>query len=267
MKIKTFIFLIAMTLISACATSPTGRHQVMLYSSSEMDKLGTSSFEEMKQKEKISSNMAATQFVQCVADEITRNVPKKIHDGTWEVVLFDSPQVNAFALPGGKIGVYTGLLKVTDNQNQLAAVIGHEVGHVIAHHANERLSSGSLVNTGLQVADAMMSSGNVANKNLYMQGLGLGAQYGVLMPYGRAHESEADLIGEDLMAKSGFNPEASIDLWHNMMAQTKGEPPEFLSTHPSHETRIQDLQKHMKKAEALYAASQQKPSCVKPEQI
>lgn len=267
MKKFSLISIISISLMMACATSPTGRHQVMLFSSSEVDKLGAASFEELKQKEKISTNTKAIQFVQCVADEITQNVPNSVHKGTWEVVLFDSPQVNAFALPGGKIGVYTGLLKVTDNQDQLAAVMGHEVAHVIAQHANERISSSSLVNTGLQLADAVMSTNNVQNKGLYMAGLGLGAQYGVLMPYGRAHESEADIIGEDLMAKSGFNPQASIDLWHNMSAATKGQPPEFLSTHPSHETRIEQLTKHLKKAQPLYENSQQKPACVKPEII
>ncbi len=267
MKNLSLIFLVSVLIIGACATSPTGRRQVMLFSPKEVDKLGAASFEELKQKEKISSNTLAIKFVTCVADEITQNVPKSVHDGSWEVVLFDSPQINAFALPGGKIGVYTGLLKVTENQDQLAAVMGHEVGHVIAQHANERLSSSSLVNTGLQVADAVMASGGVQNKNLYMQGLGLGAQYGVLLPYGRAHESEADIIGEDLMAKSGFNPQASIDLWHNMNAATKGQPPEFLSTHPSHETRIEQLTKHLKKAQPLYTNSQQKPACVKPANI
>lgn len=264
---KYFVLMFALVLMSACATSPTGRSQVTLFSASQLDKLGQESFEEMKKTEKISTNTATNQFVQCVADAITPNVSKSIHQGSWEVVVFDSEQVNAFALPGGKIGVYTGLLKVTDNQDQLAAVMGHEVAHVIAQHGNERLSSSSLVQTGLQVADAVLTTKNVENKNLYMAGLGLGAQYGILMPYGRTHESEADIIGQELMAISGFNPEASVALWYNMAKNSQGSPPEFMSTHPSHDTRIKQLKAELNKTLPLYKSSQQKPACKKPDSL
>ena len=265
---KYFLILTVSTLfIYACATSPTGRRQITLFSSSELDKMGEQSFEEMKKNEKISTNKAAVKFVQCVADAITPNVPAGVHDGDWEVVVFDSEQVNAFALPGGKIGVYTGLLKVTENQDQLAAVMGHEVGHVIAQHSNERLSSTTAVQTGLQVADALFSANSVENKNVYMAGLGLGAQYGLLMPYSRLHESEADEIGQELMAKSGFNPKESVTLWHNMSKASSGAPPEFLSTHPSHETRIEQLTEHLEVSKKLYQKSKQKPACEKPEKI
>lgn len=261
---KLFSLIIALVLMSACATSPTGRSQVTLFSSSQLDKLGQESFEEMKKNEKVSTNVEVNQFVQCVANAITPNVSKSIHQGSWEVVVFDSEQINAFALPGGKIGVYTGLLNVTENQDQLAAVMGHEVAHVIAQHGNERLSSSSLVQTGLQVADAVLTTKNVENKNLYMAGLGLGAQFGILMPYGRTHESEADIIGQELMAISGFNPEASVTLWYNMAKHSKGSPPEFMSTHPSHDTRIKQLKAELGKNRPLYQSSQQKPACKKP---
>jgi len=143
MKTKTLLIIVSLFIITACAESPTGRKQVIMLSASELDKMGTKSFEEMKKQEKISQNKEINAYVQCIADNITPHVSKSVHKGTWEVVVFDSPQVNAFALPGGKIGVYTGLLKVADNQDQLAAVMGHEVAHVIAQHGNERLSSGS----------------------------------------------------------------------------------------------------------------------------
>jgi predicted Zn-dependent protease len=200
--------------------------------------------------------------VQCVANAITENVPKSAHDGAWEVVVFDSEQVNAFALPGGKIGVYTGILKVTENQDQLAAIIGHEVGHVIEHHSNERLSSNKLSQTGMAVAGVLMSSQGVENQGAYMAGLGLGLQYGVLMPYGRTHESEADIVGQDLMARSGFNPKASIKLWKNMAKLSKDAPPEFMSTHPSNETRINDLTAHLAQSNKLYKANTA-PRCKK----
>jgi len=266
MKIKSTVFLLLISLfLEACATSPTGRRQLILISAGELDKMGLQSFQEIKKQEKVSGNKKINAFVQCVADSITPNVSKNVHKGSWEVVVFDSPQVNAFALPGGKIGVYTGLLKITENQDQLAAVMGHEVGHVIAQHSNERLSSSTLVQTSLQVADTAMEAGGVENKNLYMAGLGVGAQYVVLMPYGRVHESEADIIGQELMAKSGFNPKASVDLWRNMSKNSKGAPPEFMSTHPSNETRINDLTRHLKKSQTMYQKSIQKPQCIKPE--
>lgn len=261
------IFLISILLVAACSTSPTGRKQLILMPAGELDKMGLQSFQEIKKQEKISTNKEVNAYVQCIADNITPHVSKSVHKGSWEVVVFDSPQVNAFALPGGKIGVYTGLLKVAENQNQLAAVMGHEVGHVIAQHSNERLSSGTLVQTGMQVADTAMAAGGVENKNLYMAGLGLGAQYGVLMPYGRVHESEADIIGQELMAKAGFDPKASVDLWRNMAKNSKGAPLEFLSTHPSNETRIKDLTQHLTTSSPLFLKSTKKPNCVKPATI
>ena len=253
--------------LTACTTSSMGRNQITLFSSSELGKMGAASFEEMKKKEAISQDKATNQFVQCVANAITKNVPKSAHQGEWEVVVFDSDQINAFALPGGKIGVYTGILNVTENQDQLGAIIGHEVGHVIEHHSNERLSSSQLSQTGLSVAAAILQSQEVENQNMWMAGLGLGLQYGVLMPYGRVHESEADIVGQELMARSGFAPEASIKLWQNMekASKSKGQstPPEFMSTHPSNQTRIAKLTEHLAISKNYYQVSN-KPDCVKP---
>ncbi|MFT5758607.1 MAG: putative Zn-dependent protease [Alteromonadaceae bacterium] len=249
--------------LTACSTSSTGRHQVMLFSETELSQMGSSSFDEMKKKEKISTNKLVNSFVQCVANAVTKNVPKSVHDGAWEVVVFDSKQVNAFALPGGKIGVYTGILAVTEDQHQLAAIIGHEVGHVIEHHSNERMSSNQLTQTGLNLAGSLMASQEVENQKVWMAGLGLGLQYGVLMPYGRSHESEADIVGQDLMAKSGFKPEASIELWKNMAKLSKASQPEFMSTHPSNQTRIKQLSAHLAKSKALYKTSNM-PNCNKP---
>jgi len=262
----TSLTLAALVILASCAKSSTGRHQITLFSNSELNKMGASSFEEMKEKEKISTNKSVNNYVQCVAKAITKNVPKSAHDGEWEVVVFDSEQVNAFALPGGKIGVYTGILNVAENQNQLGAIIGHEVGHVIEHHSNERMSSSKLSQTGLAVVDSAMSAGNVENRNLWMSGLGLGLQYGVLMPYGRTHESEADIVGQDLMAKSGFKPAAAISLWQNMAKLSNGAPPEFMSTHPSNKTRIKQLTNHLPKSQAYYQANNA-PNCVKPKNM
>ncbi|QTH62801.1 M48 family metallopeptidase [Psychrosphaera ytuae] len=252
-----------MSVISGCAKSPTGRNQITLFSEEKMATMGAQSFEEMKQQLPISKDKKLTQFVQCVADAITPYVAKDAHNGDWEVVLFDSEQINAFALPGGKIGVYTGILQVTENQHQLAAIMGHEVGHVIANHSNERMSSSSLAQTGLQVINIGLSTQDPQTQSMVMAGLGLGVQYGVLMPYGRSHEKEADIIGQNLMAQAGFNPQAAVKLWRNMAKASAGSPPEFMSTHPSHETRIKKLTENLTKTEPLYKASKQKPNCSK----
>ena len=140
---------IATTLtIASCATSPTGRSQVLLFPESQLSEMGVQAFSSMKENIKISQKPVHNDYVQCIADSVTQHVPRDVFDGKWEVVVFDDPQVNAFALPGGKIGVYTGLLDVAVNQHQVAAVMGHEVGHVIAHHGNERVSQSTLIGIG-----------------------------------------------------------------------------------------------------------------------
>ncbi|OEF27612.1 M48 family metallopeptidase [Vibrio rumoiensis] len=235
--------------LTACSSSPTGRSQVILFSDSEMSQLGAQSFEQLKQTEKVSTNVKINTYVTCVADAITQQVPKQASFDSWEVVVFDSPQVNAFALPGGKIGVYTGLLNVATNQDQLATVLGHEVAHVLANHGNERMSRSQITNTGLQISDvALSTTGYGEYRDLAMGALGLGVQYGITLPYGRTQETEADIMGIDLMAKAGFDPNQSIQLWKNM-AKTSGgnQPPELLSTHPSHGTRINDLTSEIKR--------------------
>ncbi|MFT5576987.1 MAG: putative Zn-dependent protease, partial [Bermanella sp.] len=166
------------------------------------------------------------------------------------------------ALPGQKIGVHTGLLKVAKNQDQLAAVMGHEIGHVMAKHSAERMSMQFVSQSSQQLVGAIIGQG--AGQQAAMAALGLGSQYGLLMPYGRLQESESDNIGVQLMAQAGFNPQASIELWHNMEADSKGQPPEFLSTHPSHETRIGGLRALMPEMEAVYRQARAagfKPAC------
>ncbi|GAB2650374.1 M48 family metallopeptidase [Vibrio panuliri] len=246
--------------LTACSSSPTGRNQLLLFSDSDMSNLGAQSFEQMKQQQKVSTDAKLNRYVQCVASAVTQQVPKQPTFEQWEVVVFDSEQVNAFALPGGKIGVYTGLLNVAKNQDQLATVIGHEIAHVLADHSNERLSQTQLANAGLQITNAALGASEYAQyRNVTMSALGLGVQVGVLLPYGRTQESEADIVGLELMARAGFDPRQSIALWQNMAKASKGQqPPELLSTHPSHGTRIEDLTATMRKLPSYGA---QKPNC------
>ncbi len=254
---KTLFILLLSGLVVACATSPTGKRQLRLFSEAQMTEMGTASYAEMKKKTPPSKEAAPNRRVQCVANALTQMV-----GGQWEVTLFAGDAVNAFALPGGKIGVYAGLLKVATTDDQLAAVIGHEIAHVQAHHSNARASASALTDVGLQIAGTI--SGGGAAGNTMMAALGLGAQVGVLMPFGRSQESEADVLGLNLMARAGFNPRESVTLWQNMDKASKGQPPEFMSTHPSHDTRIKDLNKQMPKALELYSQAQaqgRKPNC------
>lgn len=252
--------LIIMTL-AACANSPTGQNQLKLFPDSEITRMGINSYEEMKTRIPINTDARLNNYVRCVASAITAELPGNT---SWEVTVFEDEAVNAFALPGGKIGVYTGLLSVADGQDQLAAVIGHEVAHVSAEHGNARISAAYASQTGLQVLQALSGGGNTPQKAQLWGLLGLGIQAGVLMPYGRGQESEADIIGLEYMAKAGFAPGASVLLWQNMSRNSGEQPPEFMSTHPSHQTRINDLKAAMPGAQQLFnqaVARGQRPHC------
>ncbi len=238
-KLKKALISSVIITFAGCSSSPTGRYQFTMFSDQEMNSLGEQSFEAMKQEQKISTNAKINAYVQCVTNAILPHAPQQKGFSEWEVVIFESDQVNAFALPGGKIGVYTGLLNVAKNQDQLATVIGHEIAHVLADHSNERVSQSQLANVGLQVTNLALNDNEY--QKAAMAALGLGVQYGILLPYGRTQESEADIIGLELMAKAGFDPYQSIELWKNMARASAGSPPELLSTHPSHDTRISDL--------------------------
>ena len=263
MQLRLLAVLVCLaTLVVACTESPTGRRQLILFSDAEMSQMGIQAFDEMKTKQKVHTGSRKNQYVSCVADAITA-VLQEGYQGAWEVVVFDDDSANAFALPGGKIGVHTGIMTVAGNADQLAAVIGHEVGHVIAKHSAERMSVGTVAQAGTQIAGVALSEN--PNRGAIMQALGLGAQFGVVLPYGRTQESEADRIGVELMARAGFDPNASVELWYNMVAAQSGpQPPEFMSTHPSPQSRIRDLQAIAPKYEPVYrqARSQgRRPNC------
>ncbi|MCP4039020.1 MAG: M48 family metallopeptidase [bacterium] len=250
LRIKALSVALLVVLLASCATSPLGRRQVKLYPSSEMARMGALSFERIKSDAAPSRNAVVVSYVECVAHRIIEAMGgERIED--WEVVVFEDESANAFALPGRKIGVHTGLLAVAENQHQLATVIGHEVGHVIAGHSNERVSQAQLAQAGMIVAQVAGQSSGMTEEQQQLFGLlGLGVQVGILLPYSRVHESEADLIGLDLMARAGFEPAESVALWQNM-GRGGGAPPEILSTHPSHSTRILDLTKRLPRAERL----------------
>jgi len=256
---KKIVPILVILLLNACATSPTGRSQFIFLPESQVDQMGLQAFNDLKQQQPVSTNPKYNQLATCIAQAITRET-----GGNWEVVVFEDASPNAFALPGNKIGVHTGMLTLVDNQDQLAAVIGHEVGHVLAKHSNERASQEMAVNSGMSVIQAVSAPQTVMGQAALGM-LGIGAQYGILMPYSRVHESEADKIGLELMAKAGFDPRQSIGLWQKMEQASQGQQPiEFMSTHPSHATRIQDLEKNMPQAMGLFQQAQaagKQPHC------
>ncbi len=259
---------LAAAIALGCATSLTGRQQLLLFPESQMAQMGATAFTDMQSKTPRSSNSAKVTYVRCVANAITAVVPpeqmRTVAVTGWEVELFEDETANAFALPGGKIGVHTGLLNVAVTPGQLAAVLGHEVGHVLDRHSNARVSQQSIAQTGMQLGSVLLGADTPQKQGL-MAALGLGVEYGLLMPYGRDQESDADQIGLELMAKAGFDPNESVRLWENMARAAGGAaPPEFMSTHPSSTTRIARLQASIPNVMPLYQqaqASGRRPNC------
>ncbi|MDI4659498.1 MULTISPECIES: M48 family metallopeptidase [Cobetia] len=254
--------LAASVALSACASSPLGRSQLTLYSDQELEKMGEASFSKYQQELPVVEGRQDA-YVSCVADAVTAKVPASYGISGWQVKVFEDESANAFALPGGYIGVNTGLLEVAENQDQLATVIGHEIAHVLARHANERVSTQSLTSAGLSLTQALAGLEGTGGDQL-MGLLGMGAEYGVLKPFSRSHESEADLLGLDLMAEAGFDPRASIKLWANMNAAGGAQPPVWMSTHPSDEQRMAALNERLETALPTYQqarAAGEKPDC------
>lgn len=246
--------------LASCASSPLDRRQVVLYSDADMAEEGIRAYREMQSEIPATSNERELQYVQCVANYVIAALDN--NDQTrfeWEVTVFDNEQANAFALPGGKIGVYNGLLAVAVNQHQLAAVMAHEVGHVLANHSNERASQSTLRNIGVAAAQILGASDTT------LEVLDIGARYGIFLPFNRTQESEADAVGVILMSEAGFNPEESINLWMNMNADGGSRPPELLSTHPSPESRMAELRELMPAANTLRDSARSQglnPDCI-----
>ncbi len=233
---------------------------MVLYSDADMARRGEETYRKMQAEIPATENVRETQYVQCVANYVIAALdPSERERDVWEVTVFDNEQANAFALPGGKIGVFNGLLNVATDQHQLAAVMAHEVGHVLANHSNERASQSTIRNVGLVAAQVLGASDTT------LQAIDIGTQYGLFLPFNRTQESEADAIGVQLMARAGFDPQQSITLWQNMTASGGPRQPELLSTHPSPDTRMENLNRLMGPAIALRntaSAEGLNPDCV-----
>lgn len=220
-----------------------------LVSAEEAEQLGVQSWEQIRSEVPVSKNATYQRALQQVSTNILTAIGQ--NPASWEAVVFESKEANAFALPGNKIGVYEGMFAIATDVNELAAVVGHEVGHNQAEHARERLSSAAATQTGVQLLGAALQIGNIGYASEIAGLLGAGVQYGLILPYSRNQELEADSIGLINMAKAGYDPRAAIKLWQNM--QAAGErAPEFLSTHPAPESRIAALEAKMPEALSYY---------------
>lgn len=245
--------------IAACATAPyTGRSQLILVSEPQELQLGADAYKATLKQAKLVQDPAVVALVRDVGERIAAVADRR--DYHWEFnVIDDDKQVNAFALPGGKVAVYTGIFKAARDTAGLAAVMGHEVAHALAHHGAERMSQGMATQVVLTGASVALGSQSPAAQMGIMQALGLGAQVGVILPFGREQESEADHIGLILMAKAGYDPHAAYDLWQRMEQLNAQSPPEFLSTHPSYDTRQQTIQGWIPEAIKYYQRDKAAP--------
>ena len=261
---KILVFL-SLGLVTACVSIAD-----RVISDDDMNQMGAQAFDDIKKKTPIESSPSTNAYVRCVATAIIGALPRS-SDGSyptgvraWEIVVFRDNTANAFALPGGKIGVHTGLLKVATTQGQLAAVLGHEVAHVLKKHGKQRVVQSKGIGAFAAYVGPLLGNVVSLDKETVAGAIGMGAQYGVMLPFGRGHESEADAVGQELMAQAGFNPSEAIVLWKNMSAAGGGGTPEFMSTHPSASTRIEDLKKGLDRTLPIYAqakAQGKAPKC------
>lgn len=231
----------------------TGRSARVALSSKQEAALGLQSYREIIAQSDIVRSGPDLERVQRVAQRLAAAVGSAGGEFDWQVVLIRSPQANAFCLPGGKIAVYTGILQSTQTEAGLAAVMGHEMAHAIARHGSQRLLRTSLAQTVMAGAQFSLSDMDPQQRHLAMAALGAGAQFGVLLPFSREHETEADEMGVLYMARAGYDPAEAIKFWQRMSTNGGEQPPEFASTHPSHGTRIERLREFMPKAQAEFA--------------
>ena len=263
------LVLAASLCVAACSTTMTGRRQLTLIHDDKMDAMGIAAFTSLRQQGELNQDSAINEYVRCVVVAILEVIPPEYgpDDGRWEVLVFEDSTPNAFALPGGKIGVHTGMLDVATTAGQLAAVLAHEVGHVLLSHGNERMSQSILADTAMNTASIAAGAAAPEYQDLIVGGLGVGAQFGVLLPFSRKHESEADQVGQMFMAEAGFYPAEAITLWQSMAEMSGKGPAQWQSTHPSDETRIAKLHANLPQAMQAYEkarAAGKNPQCAPP---
>ncbi len=254
------LIIVILFLSLSCTTVPiTGRKQFIILPDYAMLSMSLQQYNEFLKTNKISSNQEQTQMVKKVGRKIQmaveqyftdKNMSYTLKDYKWEFNLIESEEKNAWAMPGGKVVVYEGLLPITRDEAGLAVVMGHEIAHAIAKHGNERMSQGLIVQMGGMALTKAMAEKPEKTRRLWMTAFGVGAQFGVMLPFSRYQESEADHLGLVFMAKAGYDPNEAVEVWKRMAQMKEGQtPPEFLSTHPSDETRIRKIKETIPKVE------------------
>jgi len=259
-----FLFLAAAVLVACSKNTITGREQLKLVPESELQSMAVQQYQQFLSSNKVVAPSAdrdaemIRRVGQRIANAVTqyfqqKGIGNQLEGYKWEYNLVDSKEANAWCMPGGKIVVYTGLLPITQNEAALAVVLGHEVTHAVFQHGNERMSQGLIQQFGGAALSVALSSQPAATQNLFLQAYGIGSQVGVMLPFSRKQELEADHYGLDWAAMAGYNPREAIPLWERMEKMAAGnQPPEFLSDHPSEANRITQLQKYMPEALKYY---------------
>jgi predicted Zn-dependent protease len=260
------LYLVIASFLLSCATVPvTGRRQLIVVPNSTMLSMSFQQYDEFLKNNKLSNNDVQIQLVRTVGRKIQKaveqyfsqeNMSDALKNYDWEFNLVESPEINAWCMPGGKVVVYTGILPITKHETGLAVVMGHEVAHAVAKHGNERLSHGVATQLGGMGLTIALQKEPEKTRQLWMNAFGIGTQFGVILPYSRLHESEADHLGLIFMAMAGYHPQEAVGFWERM-AEIKGvkAPPEIVSTHPSDETRIRKIKESLPTAMQYYEKS------------
>lgn len=259
---KLILALAAMLVLSGCGTVPlTGRRQILLVSDQDVLASSLTQYNDyMKTATKSTSSQwssMVTRVGKKIADATERylranGMAGEVKEFSWEFNLVKDNQVNAFCMPGGKIVVYEGLMNLVSSDDELAVVLGHEVAHAVAKHSNERISQQMLTQYGANILNSLMGDKSASLQRAAATVYGLGTQYGVTLPFSRKHESEADYMGLVFMTIAGYNPDVAIGFWQKMSAGSGGTVPQFMSTHPSDKTRIEDIRKELPGIKAKY---------------
>jgi predicted Zn-dependent protease len=261
---RKFIFLFCLLFfLVSCATVPvTGRRQLSLISTNEINSMSFKAYGDFLSKHRVINDTKQAQIVKRVGLRIQgsveqyfaeQNLSEHLKGYNWEFNLVDESTVNAWCMPGGKVVIYTGILPVTKDETGLAVVMGHEIAHALANHGKERMSQGLIVQFGGIALSQALKNKPQKTQNLFLGAYGLGSQVGVLLPYSRLHESEADHLGLIFMAMAGYDPREAVDFWKRMADLKEGQsPPGFLSTHPSDEARINNLKELLPEALKYY---------------
>lgn len=266
---KKLVSTLSILFIYSCSTVPlTGRKQLSLIPGSQMSAMAVDQYKQVLNQSKIVSGTAQSKMVKDVGARISAAVEQylrqkghaeMIKEFAWEFNLIEENIANAWCMPGGKVAFYTGIMGICQDELGVAVVMGHEVAHAVAKHGSERMSQGLVQQFGGMALQVAIKDKPSETQSLYMAAYGIGSQYGAMLPFSRLHESEADEMGLVFMAMAGYDPREAPKFWERMAAQSGGAaPPEFMSTHPSHNTRISDLNKQMAKAYTIYQKNQTK---------